>query len=107
MAVPSERITPLLFLSRGKGFEYWALLCKQGGNASEFEMMCRGGQIAQLAVETVKTAAQEGRAKDAMRSEVASRILKAISMYFLSNYFWNQPNGLKTTQLVPKSIHSS
>jgi hypothetical protein len=82
LAVPSERLTPLLYLSPGKGFEYWALLCKQGGNASEFELMCRGGKIAQQAIEMVKAKAQEGRVKDAMRSEVASLILKSISMYF-------------------------
>jgi hypothetical protein len=84
-AVPSERLTPLLFLTAGKGFEYWALMCKQGGNVSEFELMCRGGTIAMQAVETVKQAAQEGRIKDALRSEVASLIIKAISMYFQSN----------------------
>jgi methionine aminopeptidase len=60
-------------------------MCKQGGNASEFELMCRGGKIAQQAVETVKQAAQEGRIKDALRSEVASLIIKAISMYFQTN----------------------
>jgi hypothetical protein len=107
MAVPSERITPLLFVSRTKGFEYWALLCKQGGNASEFELMCRGGQIAQLAVETVKTAAQEGRAKDAMRSEVASRILKAISMYFLSNFEINLTDCRRNTSYQSRSTQGS
>jgi hypothetical protein len=81
VAVPSERLTPVLYLTPGKAFEYWALLCKQGGNASEFESMCRGGKIAESAIEEVKKAAKEGRVKDALRSEVASLVLKAISMY--------------------------
>jgi hypothetical protein len=80
-AVPSENLKTFLYLTPGKAFEYWALLCKQGGTAYDFELMCRGGKIAQLAVETVKDAAKEGRVKDALRSEVASRILSAISMY--------------------------
>jgi hypothetical protein len=84
-AVPSESLGPLLFLTAGKGFEYWALLCKQGGSVSEFELMVKGGKIAQQAVENVKQAAQEGRVKDAMRSEVATLILKAISTYFQNN----------------------
>jgi hypothetical protein len=49
---------------------------------SEFELMVKGGKIAQQAVETVKQAAQEGRGKDAMRAEVATLILKAITTYF-------------------------
>jgi DNA-binding TFAR19-related protein (PDSD5 family) len=47
--------------------------------------MVKGGKIAQQAVETVKQAAQEGRVKDAMRAEVATLILKAISTYFKNN----------------------
>jgi hypothetical protein len=81
MAVPSEGLTPVVFTSRGKAYEYWALMCKQGGSAGEFELMCKGGKIAQKAIETVQMAAKEGRVKDALRSEVASLILKAISMY--------------------------
>lgn len=82
MAVPSENLGPVLFTSMGKGYEYYALMCKQGGSAGEFEMMCKGGKIAEKAIEVVKVAAKEGRVKDALRSEAALLILKAISMFF-------------------------
>jgi hypothetical protein len=81
MVVPSENLGPVLFTSTGKGYEYYAFMCKQGGNAGEFEIMCKGSTIAQKAIEIVKMAAKEGRMKDALQSEVASLILKAISMY--------------------------
>jgi hypothetical protein len=82
MAVPSEMLTPMCYTSRGKGYEYWVLLCKQGGSDVEFEMMCRGGRIAEKAIETIKTTGKEGRRKDQLRTQVASQILKAISTYF-------------------------
>jgi hypothetical protein len=35
-------------------------MCKQGGNAGEFEILYKGGTIAQKAIEIVKMAAKEG-----------------------------------------------
>jgi hypothetical protein len=46
--------------------------------------MCKGGKIAEKAVKTIQMAAKEGRVKDALRLEVASLILEAISVYFHS-----------------------
>jgi hypothetical protein len=41
----SENLPPLMFTSRGKAFEYFALLCKQGGSWEQFEINCKGGRI--------------------------------------------------------------
>jgi hypothetical protein len=84
MAVPSQNLGLVLFTSTGKGYEYYVFMYKQGGNAGEFEIMYKGSTIAQKAIEIVKMAAKEGHMKDALRSEVVSLILKAISIYIHS-----------------------
>jgi hypothetical protein len=84
LAVPSEALNAVMFTSHGKGFEYWALLSKQGGSVMEFESMCRGGKVLEKAVQQVTAKANEGRKKDQLRAQVAALILKAISEYILS-----------------------
>jgi hypothetical protein len=44
-------------------------------------MMCRGGKIVEQAVQEIRNSAKDGRIKDALRTEVGTRIIAAISKY--------------------------
>jgi hypothetical protein len=78
LAVPSENIPPLVFTSRGKAFEYFALLCKQGGSWEQFELNCKGGRIAERAHTVAAEVIKGRRPKDQLRTDVQKLITDAV-----------------------------
>jgi hypothetical protein len=78
LAVPSENLAPLIFTSRGKAFEYFALLCKQGGSWEEFELNCKGGRLGDQARDAAVDLVKTRRPKDQLRTDVLKLVLKSI-----------------------------
>jgi hypothetical protein len=82
LARPSEALKMVAYTSRGRSFEYFALLCKKGGSHEDFELNCRGESISDSssAGVVVQDLAREKRAKNQLQIDVRKLLLNSISM---------------------------
>lgn len=78
--MPSEAQS-FTFLSRGKGYDYHNLLCKEGGSREDFASSCRGGVIIEKEKSVAKALQKEKRCKDQLRDEVRASIVASVRRY--------------------------
>lgn len=79
LACGSELLDGIVYMTRGKASEYFALLCKRGGSSRDFQDACRGAKIASEAEQAAGKVIKSGGKKDELRVSVTARIKQAIS----------------------------